>query len=1653
MAFEDLYSAPATGMANSYTMQAHEETGFFANAGNFITSTVIASGADMYNSSGAIIKFFGADGWHTDTHAMIDSYDAEAGQYYQANKGLVDGAELLATSLIGYGIGIKGLRAVQAGASGSRILSTLGFDTINPTTLNAARAAAADKASQVSSTWNAMNGELGKALALGVASNTLDMAAGGLASLAANNASPLYDGMSATDLLKNTAFDSLILGGVIGGAFSAGKTYLTVKNAAHVADLKLLPARGINVGDSRMDSWTNIATTIGSYAENLAKIKGSAVMPADTISAVNRHVRSLVEAEIPDSQAKLRKSVGDLAVQFINNPDERSLGAEAANFFAKLKSVGHIPQTGELTGQQLVVDASTGSILKDLQSTVFHLGDIPNIDILSKEGEVVVGVTREGQANLSWIANGNIQDASAMQATYLKAARTSRIPEVVKLVESNIPMAERAYEEAVLAKTAGKGLPAEFSGRDGLPLTSVEEIGAELREVKREAIETLVTEGLETPEQIAARVNVSTKFIDSYKTAPLSLHSVSGKLSGMQSIDSFIIHPRNLALTYDIGSTQALKSTGETKEILNKFIRSNAGKAEDVFNTSLQGGMFKERLVTTPMHGATTAIYEQQASAYLENVANVHREMRKLVSETVVPELNGLATFEEDLLDQLGTATRSEVGTATLLKSADNNPGSLGSIIQKMGSIIEHLSSKAVRKVTAELGASAHIIANDAEIGREHILIQQKLHTTEATYVVPSSGEKFLLRQDIAINNVRAEANNAAEAAGQKKPYPQFVEELKGPAKIDVSERYMNEVVIPHAEKNSKILQNRLYVDNQFMPGSSGNAAISHGLVPYYAIPFNTANYKHFVFVRDSSRLIGNGSGSAMLMAKDAEQLAAKQAKLELAYPNRFEFLTKKDTESYYKTMGEYSYDRGLNENFANSAMRREGVLGDLIPNTSKDAMKEAADDFLSFHQRAATREIRDAVELRNAEAIQRIKFLGQQLEDTAKSELTGTKLAAFNADTVSNPYKDMVNMAMNRSNASEYPLWMEGNAFLEKSGDKVFDAVRNTWKSLVERKLTGPVLDAEVAALNKAAVKAGLEPLYTNLMVAAQKDQLAIRPMLRRTIAKTQAVLNGIMLGFDPMQAINNSLGQVMWAAEFKSLLSQIEKADPKAGALTGLAKVQIPGMEYSITSAVKIHAQVSKEFFSGGQVWDEVAGSWKQATRDELIAEYKAHGILSSLSEQHAQLLDNITASGRTATDAELARLTESILDGGRKISGNALAEEYTRFVAAHAARKLTDAAMSLGLIDNKALASVYWNTAVNRVHGINIASQRAVIFQGVIGQSIGMFMTYQHNLMQQLFRYSSEGNTIAMAALATSQLGLYGVQGLPAFNAVSTHIVGNAWGNTDHADPYSFIAKNANMQLPAGAGSAAEWILYGAGSNALGLVHPDLKMNLYSRGDINPRQLTLFPIAVTDTIAYKSTISVVKNMYDMLDNFAGGAPAKQALLHGIEHNGINRPLSGLGSVLQGAQTSTAGTVIGDVGGGVTGDFFDKLAVSNYVRIAGAKPLDDAAAADAMYRVTAYQAKTRSDIKNLAETMRVAQIGKEQPTPEAMQNFMQQYAKLGGDIRSFRGFAAKTFMTANSNTVADFAMKMRSPGAKQVAAILGATHDEVWMSGTGED
>jgi len=115
------------------------------------------------------------------------------------------------------------------------------------------------------------------------------------------------------------------------------------------------------------------------------------------------------------------------------------------------------------------------------------------------------------------------------------------------------------------------------------------------------------------------------------------------------------------------------------------------------------------------------------------------------------------------------------------------------------------------------------------------------------------------------------------------------------------------------------------------------------------------------------------------------------------------------------------------------------------------------------------------------------------------------------------------------------------------------------------------------------------------------------------------------------------------------------------------------------------------------------------------------------------------------------------------------------------------------------------------------------------------------------------------------------------------------------------------------------AGDWLMYGLASNML--LHPDLKTNLYVRGDINPRNITIVPVDPRNIPIVQAAGKFFGNIFDTAKKISKGGDLGTSILQGLEHNGISRPLAGIAQTFEGLanphvqtySTSKRGNIIG--------------------------------------------------------------------------------------------------------------------------------------------
>jgi hypothetical protein len=130
--------------------------------------------------------------------------------------------------------------------------------------------------------------------------------------------------------------------------------------------------------------------------------------------------------------------------------------------------------------------------------------------------------------------------------------------------------------------------------------------------------------------------------------------------------------------------------------------------------------------------------------------------------------------------------------------------------------------------------------------------------------------------------------------------------------------------------------------------------------------------------------------------------------------------------------------------------------------------------------------------------------------------------------------------------------------------------------------------------------------------------------------------------------------------------------------------------------------------------------------------------------------------------------------------------------------------------------------------------------------------------------------------------------------------------------------------------------------------------------------------------------------------------GPGVAQSLAFGLAHNGLNRPLQGLGTLIAGEVTTKSGQVLGESRGFAEDAVFSTWAA----RLLGSRPTAEGIAMDTMYRKTAYQAAVKDKLKSLGEDVQLQLQNGEGVTPEALQGFMKEYHSAGGDLANFNKY-----------------------------------------------
>lgn len=1641
---------------------------------NFTVGSVVSATHSFYNTAVDLGNWAGGNYERADTLRTLQQMDQSIGSYYSENQDAVDLGGLIVGSIVpgiavtkAVNYGSRALAASRSGFFGSNISSATGLQATASEALYA-KAATQIAEGTVNSRFNrtAIAG-----LVAGLGEQTL-MVAGSEALVATTmSANPIIEKLTWTDHLENTAVGAAFFAPVFTG-IGALKGFKQMKNAATKADQDSMPWRTIPAVDPKLDDATALFAYYGAK-KSMPEIPGvSDAMSEARQAQLTRYAKETTDALDTKILGHWQSVTGgdtQLSIMLKETADAGNMG-EVAGALAFLKEIRRGSAT--MTADKKLSSELTSLFKSGKPTTLYTAPDGRVFADAVKAAEVVpldeLGRLRPVEyLGLNILDKTSAKTAKALkeadEATLLSKGFSGYIDEAgdVKLLIDKETLATRS-KEAVFADaetTFSKkflNLRGELKGvvTDAAPdvLRFADHLAAGESITIKAGKQIIVQAGKSTYKSApvgsaidAASMDlreIQARYIAAAESAPLKAGAVIHQsdipflekayhqgLADFQILDSAgnKFKPANadelLGIIEREKGDVALRtkgvSTAEISERTNISVEYLEGRkisdnpAENLFmyqNELLQAGP-RRKPYFEPSYaqlGYDTRQFDMAGkrldhTVSMEQMATLAREYNEQVSANFFKE-----TYKD--LPQFDAAsiklTSRYSGGQTFLGFGQGEYFSPEATAEFIGRITANETKKAVDATAEALESTFLKLANDQPAAIEFSMIMNRARAMSDSYVM-QPGDKLVLKSKVLFDAETKQMMAAAKtpeaaqeiAASRKYTVPVGKDGKPIDMEVQIQNSSTAEALRVHASENFK----RIGYDN------SRRSALGRGTVKVlegeiYAPPHNFRNYPHFALVRDG--VTGEMSFIGAYTADDLKSLASK-------VPSELDVIYKENSAAWHKAIGDYEYGQTITDNMVDVSLKRQGILNAYFPKT--DPVKISA-DIIDWHKEKASSLVRDMIKLKYSEAVTMLDDLSKQY--TAAATSVARKSEKVLGEHVDDPYSDMIKTMLNVSKATDYRMWTGVQKTLDQwvsYGFAQYDKMMTVAKS-----------PAELDAINEALVRSGYRgPLYgVDTVLAANHSAPA--GVLSSFVRRANTLATNFMLKPDFVQAMNNAVGtNILLSSEMGYLISKIKQHPEAAGKLDALMKIAVPGSDGATLNApAKLIARQYYKFFS------DLAA---KETGSPLISRYIELGLIKLPTDALRENFDALAL--RTSETVDSLKRLDTVFEGikgkgalaiekGELWTGNKHSEMMGRFVAAGIADDITSVAVDAGILSADE-AIVAMHSFVNKVHGSTLASQRPVVFQGAVGQAISLFQSYQFNLMQQLFKYVGDGQTKSAATLLGMQTAIYGVQGIPAFNALNTHIIGTAAGNVEHRDLYTETYNVAGKEL-------GDWLMYGLASNILGI-------NMYSRGDLNPRQATVLPTTPKDIPFVSLSARFIGNAWDTANKMVDGAPLGATLLQGLEHIGINRPLSGLAAVIQGYTTTSSGSLVSvtraptDISAGADWNLFN-----NFGRIAGAKPLDEAILLDANYRYVAYKAKETDAIKQLGSTVKAKMLAGAEIKPEDTTMLLAKYQAAGGKQENFNRQMISWMKDSRESVINQVAGNLNSGAGKYMQRVL---------------
>ena len=932
-----------------------------------------------------------------------------------------------------------------------------------------------------------------------------------------------------------------------------------------------------------------------------------------------------------------------------------------------------------------------------------------------------------------------------------------------------------------------------------------------------------------------------------------------------------------------------------------------------------------------------------------------------------------------------------------LLTSARSDFGRAGEIFAYLGSLVRQLKNDRGQAIeTAYTKYHGLLNHKDAMALRAELAVADNLIRRNRYYMVAAQdGKRYLVSKTWAADR-KLDPGAMIKDTPNPDGTPSVFAELQGTAKNTAD----NDVVTLSDPIADFFDMHRTH--NQSIITKKEAIAAAKGLPTTYDAnilyppPRNLKETPHIAFVVPTEFQAGADPRKYMVYGQTPAELEAKVASIASQHGKKYQVITPNDVEKFKKLQGEYDKNLVFDEIEFDSNIMRTGNAAELAPNMDL-TISNTLDRYRNWTHKQEEYLINSGMELQYAGVVENLRAMDEGFGRFKDATIFGKEMKE--QDTIYKYYERMM-MDDKSYDGLGVHTWQRVNDYIGDRGSKILNAAFSKFGTA-----SGKITQNQLELLNAHLEKQGYNPPFAKVMEAVlSSPDMEIKRTLPNLVRTLNNFAGAMQIRLDWANTIVQTMSTPILLSGVMQEARTALKGTANGAKLEGLLHVRNPAGSFNEPTSAKLMMRATQRFWS--------------PEGKQFVAELQERGILPDYLKQYLEAMDFSELTGRHSMK-QVNDVIDKMAKFGGKFTRHDFMESFTRYIVADSMRQVLEIR---GVPKHEMWATI--GSSVDKVHGIYRQTQRAQLFQGPVGQSIGLFQTYFFNYMQNIAKWVETGQSKSLAITSGLQSSVFGIQSLPGFTTFNQWI---AQSNSANHDIYSLTNTSDQDPKKSDTQGWGHYFLYGLGSHVLGT-----PIDFASRGDMAIRNALIVPNPM-DVTQYPALGIIAKGVSNIVDTvklaatgMAGGGEqisTGNAIIHGIAHNGMNRPLQGLGAIAYGSITSNKATPYFQNSNYVDYDGLKELNWSGmFARALGTKPLNESILLNDMFRRKEYQANARRNVAALGEKIQLKLKTGEPLSGEDIDDFTAEYEAKGGDIENFNGYIAREMAKSEGSEVVKF-------------------------------